>query len=418
MAIPRAISQTCVNMFVAPWMLAARALLILLTAHILWSQLPPSQKLSAEDNRGFNRELERLRSLLATANDKGAIELQIANTYAAGGQYPEAIQCLRKVVDADLGFDPSRDPDFASIRDTVEFQSIMEEVRRQTPRVSNSRLIATIDKRDLFPENLALDRTRKTVFLGSTARDEIVRCPIGAACLPLVPPSREEQGYVLGLKIGKRSGTIWATNNTPSGASLRQYDMKTGKLKQTAGVRGKHVLNDLALSSAGVVYVTDTSEGSVYELANESGTFRKIAPEHTFTAANGIAISPDDKMLYVSAWGDGIDIIDLASGSVQPLPHPANVGLAFIDGLYATEGSLIAIQNGPMLPRIVQFKLSNSGREIVGMTTLERRNPLFDGITTGALVNNELYYVANPQMDKKGAAKLDPLRILAVRVLP
>jgi hypothetical protein len=48
------------------------------------AQLPPNQKLSAEDEREFNKELERLEKLLSTANDKGAIELQIANTYAAG----------------------------------------------------------------------------------------------------------------------------------------------------------------------------------------------------------------------------------------------------------------------------------------------------------------------------------------------
>lgn len=53
------------------------------------------------------------------------------------------------------------------------------------------------------------------------------------------------------------------------------------------------------------------------------------------------------------------------------------------------------------------------------MTVLERRNPLFDGITTGVVVGNELYYVANPQTDKadeNDPAKLDPLQILAVKV--
>lgn len=109
------------------------------------AQLRSPQKLSAEDNRELHKELERLQRLLSTANDKGAIELQIANTYAAGGQYQEAIRRLSKVVDADLGFDPSRDRDFANLRNTVEFQPIMEEVRRQTPAVLHSRLVATID---------------------------------------------------------------------------------------------------------------------------------------------------------------------------------------------------------------------------------------------------------------------------------
>ncbi len=51
------------------------------------------------------------------------------------------------------------------------------------------------------------------------------------------------------------------------------------------------------------------------------------------------------------------------------------------------------------------------------MTTLEGRNPLFDMLTTGALVGDQLYYVANRQIDKKTSADLHPLQILAVRVV-
>ena len=74
-----------------------------------------------------------------------------------------------------------------------------------------------------------------------------------------------------------------------------------------------------------------------------------------------------------------------------------------------------------MVPRIVRFALSSDGK-IVALKVLERRNPLFDGITTGALVGDELYYVANSQLDKvadgkiKSGVALNPLRVLAVRV--
>jgi hypothetical protein len=77
-----------------------------------------------------------------------------------------------------------------------------------------------------------------------------------------------------------------------------------------------------------------------------------------------------------------------------------------------------------MVPRIVRFALSSGGSEILSMKVLERRNPLFDGITTGALVGDQLYYVANTQLDKvvdgkiKKSVKLDPLRILAISIRP
>lgn len=174
----------------------------------------------------------------------------------------------------------------------------------------------------------------------------------------------------------------------------------------------------------GQVFVTDTKEGAVYKLTGENSSFERLAPTHVFTAANGIALSPDETVLFVASFGDGIAAIDLASESVRPLPHPANACLGYVDGLYATTGSLIAIQNGPMLPRIVRFALSSDAREIVGMKVLEQRNPLFDGITTGTLVGDQFYYVANSQLDKVDNGKivtgatLEPLRILAINVRP
>jgi hypothetical protein len=77
---------------------------IFLALSALPAQLPPSEKLSAEDNKVFTQELDRIRDLLGSANDKGSVEFQIARTYAAGGQYREAMDWLQKIVDSDLGF--------------------------------------------------------------------------------------------------------------------------------------------------------------------------------------------------------------------------------------------------------------------------------------------------------------------------
>ncbi|MDQ2839538.1 MAG: hypothetical protein M3Y72_00540 [Acidobacteriota bacterium] len=77
--------------------LACAALPVLLLGFPICAQLPPPQKLSVEDEREFKKELERLETLLATANNKAVIELQSANTYAAGERYSEAIQSLRKL---------------------------------------------------------------------------------------------------------------------------------------------------------------------------------------------------------------------------------------------------------------------------------------------------------------------------------
>jgi DNA-binding beta-propeller fold protein YncE len=285
--------------------------------------------------------------------------------------------------------------------------------------VSNSHLLGVVPETDLFPENLAYDAPTKTFFLGSPFKDEIVRCKQGA-CEPFVTPHRDGLGEVLGIKIDQRSRTLWTTSNTESAASLRRYNIASGRLMRSYALPGAHLFNDLVVSSAGQVFVTDTRGGAVYSLSSENGSLERLAPTHVFTAANGIALSPDERTLFVASFGDGVATIDLASQSTVPLPHPADICLGYIDGLYAIKGSLIAIQNGPMVPRIVRFALSSDGRAITAMKVLERRNPLFDGITTGTLVGDQLYYVSNNQLDKVAGGKiiagvtLDPLRILAI----
>ena len=381
-------------------------------------QLPPAQKLSPADFKEFTQELYRWIDLIPAANDTCSIEDQIARTYAAGGQYREAIEWLGKTATLNCGFDPSRDPLFSPLASSKEFQALNESVRASTPAVRNSYAVTTIAETNLFPENMAYDVATSTFLIGSTSKDEIVRCHSHSPCEPFVSPRQDGLGDVFGLKLDPTSQTLWATSNTASGASLRQYKLASGALIGNYSLSGSHLFNDLVVSSHGDLFVTDTKQAAVYKLSNQNKQLRRFAFQHEFTAANGIALSSDEKKLFVSNFGDGITVVDAATEATAPLSHPREICLGYIDGLYTQAASLIAIQNGPMTPRIVRLFLDRTQRHITAMTILERRNPLFDGLTTGTLVSGQVYYIANAQIDKKDTpnVKLNPLHILAIKL--
>jgi hypothetical protein len=305
----------------------ALSIWVSLTPIAFAAQIPPSEKLSVDDNKRFAQELDRVRDLLGSANDKGSMQFQIARTYAAGGQYRDAMEWLQKVVHSNLGFDPARDKLFTKLHSAKEFQSLVEQARIQTA-LSNSHLLTVVPESDLFPENIAYDFATKTFFLGSTFKDEIVRCKQQGACNVFVAPHRDGLGTVLGLKIDQRSRTLWTTSNKGTGASLRQHSLTSGQLIGSYSLSGGHLFNDLVVSSTGEVFVTDTRARSVYRLANGDSRLEPLAPSHVFTAANGIALSLDERILFVSNFGDGITAIDLASQSTRPLSHPPDVCLA------------------------------------------------------------------------------------------
>jgi hypothetical protein len=82
--------------------------------------------------------------------------------------------------------------------------------------------------------------------------------------------------------------------------------------------------------------------------------------------------------------------------------------------LYFHAGTLIATQNGFMTLRVARFRLGRNLRSIAAFEILERRNPLFEGVTTGALAGNDFFYMANIQDDKESGFR--PISVLRLHM--
>jgi hypothetical protein len=67
-----------------------------------------------------------------------------------------------------------------------------------------------------------------------------------------------------------------------------------------------------------------------------------------------------------------------------------------------------------MTTLIARFSLSRNLRIIEGFAILERRNPLFEGVTTGVLAGDEFFYMANIQDDKETG--FNPIRVLKLHL--
>jgi hypothetical protein len=183
------------------WLLAAAALPVV-------GQLPASETLSDSDLRLFRAELARIDRLLVSAPDKSTVTYQMARTWAAGKQWPEAMQWLRKVAEMDAGLDPSRDSIFAALHGTKEFEEILVAVRNATPAVSHSRVAFKVPEGDLVPESIAYDLKGKRFYFGSTRKGTVVRCAMSGECAPFA----NGLDTVLGLRV-HRDG-LWLLNNS------------------------------------------------------------------------------------------------------------------------------------------------------------------------------------------------------------
>jgi hypothetical protein len=172
------------------------------------------------------------------------------------------------------------------------------------------------------------------------------------------------------------------------------------------------------------VFVTDSRGDTVYWVSASTGRLEIFDPKLKVESANGIALSSDDKTLYVAGFPDGLTVVDVASKTSHAMGHPPDLCLGNIDGLSFFNGSLIAIQNGVMTPRVVRYRLAKDLKSIESFEVLERRNPLFQGITTGAMADGVFYFMANTQLDKvaggriKPNVRLEPVKILRIDIGP
>ncbi len=371
------------------------------------AQLPASGTLSDADRPFFQAEVARIQKLLSSAPDTATVTYQMARTWAAGKQWPETMQWLRKVVDLRAGLDPSRDSIFADLLRAPEFDAIVDTVREATPPVLHSSPAFTVAEGDLTPESMAYDPSGRKFYFGSMRKGKVVRCSATGDCAQFAGGL----GTVLGLKV--HGSGLWLLNNSDTESALINYDLASARvIRKYAVAESGHAFNDLVIGTSGDVYLTDTRAGAVWRLANGATDLTRFPGR--FEAANGITLSPDQSLLYVSTFPDGITIADLKAQTAAPIARPAGLCLATIDGLYFHKGALVAIQNGFMTPRIARFSLGRNLRTIERFEILERRNPVFDGVTTGVLAGDELFYMANIQDDKKTG--FNPIKVLKLHL--
>jgi sugar lactone lactonase YvrE len=384
------------------------------------SSTPPGASQQDQARARINRMLKRLPS----AADPAEVTYHLALSYVQTSQYAEAMRWLHKLAAFHQGYDPSGDEEFAPLSDRADYRRLVAAIHREFPPVQHSRQAFEIPDKYLIPEGLAFDPTSKRLYMGSLYERKIVQL-FGNESTDFTKEGQDGLWEVLGMKVNAADNTLWADSaDEDEGISgVFHYSLATGKLIKKYVMEGKpqaHLFNDLVLNSKGDVFLTDSSAGVVYRISHETDRLEQFSTGPELPYPNGIAISPDDKLIYFAHFDGGISIIDTATRKTRLLQHPKNVTVAGIDGLYFFRDSLIGIQNGIGSPRVTRFYLSRGNDRVIRAETLEYRSRLLSGIpTTGAIVEGRwFYFMANTQLNRlKGKTidapeKLQPVRII------
>jgi sugar lactone lactonase YvrE len=307
---------------------------------------------------------------------------------------------MKQVLVLGKGFLPSKGGGFDPIWDDSAFSATRLELERKLPKVTAARELFRLEK-NLIPEGIAFDPVSRSYFVGSIAESKIVRVDAQGAVTDLSKPG--ELSRVLGLAVDSERRRLYAVSTTAltSGAPINQvvsYDLAAGKHDRTIGIPAAAQLNDIAITTTGDLYVSDTQGGGIYRIHRESGKVDTVVAG-SLPGANGLALSADGSALYV-AHSTGVARIELSSGAVLPrIEVPAGETVAAIDGLYTDGNTLIGIQNVTNPGRVIRIHMGKGGKGAERIETLlSHHHPAIDEPTTGVIVGRSFTLLATTQV--------------------
>jgi len=377
-----------------------------------------SQAQIAYKEKNYSACVSHLRSALNLRPNNPTVMYNLAGAYALVGDREKSIALLQRVADMGLIYPADKDADFAGVKETTEFQRVLDRFKQNRAHKGESLTALTLHEKGLVPESVAYDPVQRTFYIGSVYRRKILSVDAKGAVKEFAT-QRDGLWSPFGMKVDARRRFLWvctAAHSQMMGADEKEngssgilkFDLSSGRLlkKYLLPVdSAKHWLGDLAINAQGDVFATDSLKAAVYRIDHRNDQLEVFIAGDPFISPQGLDFTPDQRNLFVADYVKGLFVVDLMTKAVSPISPAADTALIGIDGLYFYKQSLVAIQNGTNPHRVIRLFLDPKQREIVKSEILEANNPLFDEPTLGVLVKNELYYVANSQwetINKKG----------------
>lgn len=394
---------------------------------------------AAYEKKDFAGFLEHSSAASRAAPDSPRALYNLACAHALNGDVAGATGALDRLAAKRLYFDVAADSDFVRIKDSPAFAAARAKIDAVKAPVGGSATAFTLAQKDLIPEGIAHEAASGTFFVSSVHRRKIVRVAPGGKVTDLVKEGEHGLYAVLGIALDEARRSLYACSTAvpemkgygegdKGKAGLFELDLATGKVKRKvllAEAGKEHNLNDLVIDSKGEVIVSDPGASAVLSLAPGASAFTVLVPAGRLASPQGLALSADEKTLYVADYSRGLARVDRATGDVTYLTAPPDATLTGIDGLRAYSGDLVAVQNGVRPHRVMRLALTPDGAAVRTATLLEMNNPIFNEPTLGVVVGQDFVYVANSQwgsFDKGGAIwpaeKLKEPVILRVRLSP
>jgi len=335
--------------------------------------------------------------------------------YANAGRPGDAFDAIGLLAEKGIAADLLVAPAFESLREHERWPQWREKLQTLVAPAQRSTVAFRLNEPDFFPEAMTYDRGSRRFLIGSLHKRKVVVVDEVTGRAADYATFREA-GFlgVRGLEADNRRGALYVLSAggpemqgyvaTDDGQSfLHRLQLSSGRqVTRTPPppVAGGHRLDELVQAPDGTLYMTDAKAGVLYRWRPGTKALEPVVTIGVDLRPTGLAWSGDGRALYV-AHLEGVSRVDLRTREVVPVGHPPSMTLVGIDGLATYQGDLVAVQNGlPGLSRIVRLRLTPDGLNVRALDVLDANLPDHDMPTSGVVVGDGFYYIANSQMSR------------------
>jgi hypothetical protein len=336
------------------------------------------------------------------------IQFQFGLAAALSGKNQEAIALLKKAILTNADFVLDGNQDLKSISNTKELKALLELQKNLKKPIVKSDTAFTIKDRQLHVEGIDFDKKNDIFYVGSIHKRKIVKINEKGVATDFCSSGFEGMMSVFGLKVDSKRNLLWVCSSpmqemenfdSLARSAVFKFDLKSGKLVQKYHLpktEADGTFGDLILNGKGEPIISDSKNNKII-MINEAGDLESIFSSEDFWNVQGLALSADEKSLFISDYIKGVFKLNLISKTLEQLNCTLPISLKGIDGLYFYENSLLAIQNGVNPFRVTKLQLNKEGTAVTNFKILENNHPAFGEPTLGTVQGNNLYYIANSQ---------------------
>lgn len=394
---------------------------ILLTASPMFAQQLNVQKSNEHfknaveffKEKNYSKSIEELTAANELRPNYPRYLYSLASIYSKAGEGSKAMEVLNKIASFKIYFDIEKDSEFVSLFKTNEFIDLKNKFNSNLTPVIKSKHAFSLNEKNLLTEGIAYNPVTERFYISSVHKGKIIEVNSRGVWRDFVKEGEFGLWGNFGLKVDVKRQILWVCSGAVQQtrgikaaeigkAGLIAYNLRNGKLIKKYLLKNtgeEHLFGDLTLSSGGDVFVTDSKAKIIYKLSRGKNKIEEFITSTDFISLQGLALSPDDKFLFVADYSSGLHRINLKTKEKIVLSCPEDLTVLGIDGLYFYKNSLIAIQNGVSPRRVLKLSLDKNNTGIISWKILESNNPLFDEPTLGVISGSYLFFIANSQWE-------------------